>query len=159
MPSWFGVLEPYHPETLYRHVKELERVYEQLDPSDTNAREAVAKAIVSATASFVEGCLAEWIRQLRGDSADKQTTDVAKKEPSGLHNKAQRARAGWCVEPPIEHFIETDLKNLRNAVDHGDKVQQADLRLDAITEFKWSAGKYVEQVCTSLGIDRPGWLE
>ena len=54
---------PFHPETLHRHVKELEKAYDAIPVADTNGRTAVAMAIVTATASFVEGCLHNILRQ------------------------------------------------------------------------------------------------
>ena len=62
MPSYFAPPMPFHPEELHKHVKQLEQTYAEIPSADGNARIAVAKAIISATASFVEGCLDDLTR-------------------------------------------------------------------------------------------------
>lgn len=174
MPSYFAPPMPFHPEELYGHLKQLEQVFAGLSLSNTNARVAMAKAMISATASFVEGCLDclaaftlsdlqvpqpardQILERLRG-LQDK--TELLKKRLAGL-------RSGWQVQDgPASQFVEgripsgrPGLRQLRNLVDHGDVVEQADLRLENIGEFRGYARSYLEAVYASLGVETPGWL-
>jgi hypothetical protein len=139
---------PFHPEELHKHVKQLEQAYAEIPSADGNARIAVAKAIISATASFVEGCLddltrftlaevgvphpiGEWVLEKRRGFQDKK--EFLKEQLAVL-------RAGWQVNDcPESLFVEGRMKHnkpglfqLRNKVAHGDVVDQADLRLHSI---------------------------
>lgn len=86
-------------------------------------------------------------------------TEFLKKQLAGL-------RAGWQVRDcPASKFVEErmpdnkpGLRALRNKVDHGNVVEQADLRLNNITEFRNFACVYLEEVYASLGVAKPGWL-
>ncbi len=167
MPSYFAPPMPFHPEELYKHIKHLEQVYTTIPTADGNARTAVAKAIIAATASFVEGCLddlitfsltevgvpqsiREWVMANLRSLRNK--TDFLKKRLAGL-------RVGWQVkDSQTSKFVEGQLPELRNKVDHGDVVEQANLRLDRIAEFRILACEYLEQVYASMGVGTPGWL-
>ena len=50
------------------------------------------------------------------------------------------------------------LFQLRNKVAHGDVVDQADLRLHSIAEFRKYACAYLEKVYASMAVSTPGWL-
>ena len=165
---------PFHPEELHQHVKELERLYAVIPGLDTNAKTALAKAIISATASFVEGCLDSMSSQtLRQLGIPQVWTDDIVLGLKGLYDKITfvkkrlaHLRSGWQVKDnALSKFIEDrlgenrpGLLKLRNLIDHGNVVAQADLRLNNITYFRLAACTYLEQVYTSLGIGKPGWL-
>lgn len=128
---------PFHPEELYKHVKELERLYSEIPLSDTNARTAQAKAIVSCTDSFVEGCLSSLFRQtlaelgvpeplrdplLRGSRSLGAKLEFAKQTLAPLRN-------GWKLKDDgVSQFVEDRLRTapglptLRNKIDHGGEV-------------------------------------
>lgn len=103
--SFFAPPKPFHPEELYKHVKELERLYCAIPASDTNARTAQAKAIVSGTDSFAEGCLISVFRQTLGEiGVPEPLVDSMLHNLRGLRRKLEFAknklaplRNGWTV--------------------------------------------------------------
>ncbi|HYA39897.1 MAG TPA: hypothetical protein VEF34_01230 [Syntrophobacteraceae bacterium] len=176
MESFFAPPMPFHPEELYKHIRHLEQVYNAIPPTDGNARTAMAKAIISATASFVEGCvddlitftlaavgvpppILEWVKGRRRLRGLDDKIQLLKSVLAGL-------RAGWQVkESPASQFIEgpmpdnkPGLRQLRNKVDHGSVVEQADLRVDRVAEFRILACEYLVQVYASMNVGTPGWL-
>lgn len=142
--------------------------------SNINARVAVAKAVISATASFVEGCLNELAAYTLSDLGVLQPIrDQVLERLRGLHDKTELPkkrlaglRSGWQVQDATEsQFVEgrmpngrPGLRQLRNQVDHGDVVEQTDLLLDHIEDFRNYARTYLEAVYASLGVATPGWL-
>lgn len=167
LPSVVEPVGPIQPEELHRHVKVLERIYISfLPPADTNSRTAQAKAIVAATAAFVEGCLDDIIRWRCGEFGIRR--------PNNLHslagmlnycgNTLAPVRQGWPAESvESAQFVEGSdawsLRKLRNAIDHGDLVNQSHLKMDSIEYFRRSACAYLEQVYISVGLGKPGWFE
>jgi len=174
MPSFFAPPMPFHPEELHKHVKELERIYHLIPDPDTNQKTALAKAIISATASFVEGCLDSMFRPTLSQLTIPQTlNDAMLGGLRGLQDKITFAkkrlaplRNGWKVKDNVaSKFIEGRFPNnkpglvqLRNLIDHGNPVSQTELRLDDIGYFRRCGCTYLEQVYASLGIAKPGWL-
>lgn len=174
MPSFFTLPMPFHPEELHKHVKELERVYSTSPNLDTNGKEALAKAIISATASFVEGCIDAVSEQTVAELGNPPNLRAAKPDGhAGLYDKTEYVknqlaplRMGWIVKTDaISQFVEggvgtpePGLRGLRNLIAHGNLVGQKHLRLDNISYFRNAACDYLEQVYASLGIAKPGWL-
>jgi len=154
------VLMPWHPEELHKHVLILEGVYNSLPADDTNARQAVAKAVVWAASSFLEGCLQQFIEQLCSQE------NIGPPKLRGLANKREwvvcraKQRKTFAVDPAkaSTRFVEDDLEELRNDVDHGGKVETANLHLENISFFRGVAKDYLEQVYRSFEIGKPGWL-
>ncbi len=165
---------PFHPEELYKHVKQLEQIYTTIPASDTNARTALAKAIISASANFLEGCLTALIGETLAVLAVPQSVrEHVLGGFRGLKNKRlfvkerlAGLRSKWQVkENDISKFVEGRMKGnkpglsqLRNKIGHGEVVQMQDLRLNNIGYFRDSACKYLEQVYASVGVGKPGWL-
>jgi hypothetical protein len=167
---------PFQPEELYKHVKQLEHAYMALPTADANARVAVAKAIVSANASLVEGCLDDLIRFV--------LTEVGVPSPivkwigkrrklQGLQDKMNflkdvlsTLRAGWLIQDgQASRFAEgrmpdgkPGLVQLRNKVDHGEVVDQSDLRLNSIDSFRTNLCDYLKEVYASMKAPPTGWL-
>ena len=174
MPSFFAPPMPFHPEELHKHVKELERIYLTLPETDGNGRIALAKSVISATASFVEGCLDALCEQVLGElGMPSDLSNPLLNRLWGLNVKIDYVkhslapkRNGWLViNNNIAMFVENRLPNkqqglltLRNLIDHGDVVNIPALRMDNITFFRITACKYLERVYQSLGVGRPGWL-
>jgi hypothetical protein len=174
MSSFFAPSMPFHPEELHKHVVELERTYCLIPDPDTNQKTALAKAIISATASFVEGCLDSMFCPTLNQLAIPQTLHNAMIGGfRGLQNKIDFAkkhlaplRNGWRVKDnAASKFIENRQKNslglvqLRNKIDHGNHVSQSELRLEDIGYFRRCGCAYLDQVYASLGIAKPGWLD
>jgi len=173
MVSFFAPPMPFRPEELYKHVRELEGLYGTIAASDTNARTAQAKAIVSATDSFLEGWLGSLFQQTLGElGVPESFRGFVVGKLRGLRAKLEFAkkmlaplRQGWKVQDDaVSKFVEDrsgndpGLPTLRNRIDHGDVVAQSDLRLNSIEFFRQTACTYLEQVYDSLGVGRPGWL-
>lgn len=173
MPSFFAPPMPFHPEELYKQIKELERLYRGIPVSDTNARTAQAKAVISSASSCVEGCVISLSRQTLGElGVPEPLTDHMLGKLRGLRDKLEFAkkklaplRNGWNVkDDAASQFVEDrsgdvpGLRKLRNKIDHGDVVAQSDLRLNDIEYFRRAICAYLEQVYDSLGVARPGWL-
>ena len=154
------VLMPWHPEELYKHVLILEGVYNSL-PDDMNKRQAVAKAVIWAASSCLEGCLQELVEKLCAE----EKKEVCKL--NGLANKRgfvisrAKQRKTYSVDPALAstRFVEDDLDELRNKVNHGDKVETAELHLEGISFFREAAGDYLEQVYRCFEMGKPGWLK
>jgi hypothetical protein len=161
---------PFHPQTLYEHVKDLEDAC--TSAKTPKAQVAVAKAVVAATASFVEGCLYELLhRHLFGKIGNKALVEDLLKKHRTIQGKVDFAAAHdeylgatWTIaDGTTKNFVEgrgekPHLISLRNAIDHGDKVLHADLKLDNIAYFRTVACEYVEQVYASFNDPKPGWL-
>jgi hypothetical protein len=152
---------PWHPEELHKHVLVLEEVYNSLLVDNTNARQAVAKAVIWATSSFLEGCLQQLVEQLCAEEKIKVPN------LNGLVNKREwvisraKRRKTYSVDSnrTSTRFVEDEFAKLRNDVDHGEKVDTTKLRLDNISFFRQTAGDYLEQVYRSFDIGKPGWLK
>jgi hypothetical protein len=152
---------PWHPEELYKHVLILEGVYNSLPNDDTNARQAVAKAVIWAASSFLEGCLQQFVEEL----CSKEGKEVPNLH--GLANRRQfvikraKKKKTYSVDPAqaSTRFIENDLEELRNKVNHGGRVDTNEFRLDNISFFREAARDYLEQVYQSFEIGKPGWLQ
>jgi hypothetical protein len=160
---------PFHPEELYKHVKDLERIFATIP--DHNGRVTLAKAIIAATGSFVEGCLDDLIRMTLGRVGvpapiqkwilDNKSSGIAR---SGMARKSEflkdllaGLRSGWKVSKRASDFIE-GVRQLRNKVDHGNAVDEVDLRFGSIHDFRTMACDYLEQVYASVDEPKPGWL-
>ena len=100
-------------------------------------------------------------------------TDQELERLRGLHDKTEFVKTrlaglkqGWQVQDgPASQFVEgrmpngrPGLRQLRNLVDHGDVVEQVDLRLEQISEFRNHARVYLEAVYASLAVAKPAWL-
>jgi len=161
MQSFAAPPMPWHPEELYREALSLEAVYKAIPADDMNARRAVAKAVVWAASSFLEGCLQQLVESLCAEEK------IAVPKLRGLANKREfvlkraKQKNTFCVDPDNAsiRFIEDDFDELRNKVDHGKKVDTANLHLNDISFFREAAREFLEQVYRSLEIGKPGWLE
>ena len=150
---------PWHPEELHKQVLVLEKLYDSL-PDDMNARTAMAKAVVWAASSFLEGCLQQLVESLCAEEK------IAVPKLGGLANKREfvisraKKKSTFSVDAnnASTRFVEDTYKDLRNKVDHGNKVNADDLHLDNVSFFRNAAADYLDQLYRSFGIGRPGWL-
>jgi hypothetical protein len=146
---------PFNPEELHKHVKELERIWDWIPEGEPNARVALAKAIVAATASFVEGTLDELIvRRCR----------MAGKKPNlGSLMKCVKWVRTNHPAPPHDKDVVKIIK-LRDLVDHGKRVDRAkrvqgvEFRIEDVVWFRSWACAYLKLVYEGLGEKVPGWL-
>jgi hypothetical protein len=152
MPSYFGPPEPFHVEALYRHVVELEGLWRWIPEDKPNAREALAKAIVAASAAFLEGSLDHALRVYYGSRGEPMP------ELDGLRNLLEHVQSLITPRPDATARGAFALLNLRNNVDHGDRVDPPRLKLDAIGSHRAAAAAYVREVFPRLGLEVPGWL-
>ena len=157
--------QTYYPQILYLHVKDLESAYASLPP-EQGGRVAVAKAIVIAAASFVEGCLYDILnRRLMGKIGDEGLTKDLLKRNRSLDTKMKFVfdhvtflGGQWLVDDRVVTSVRTDLKDLRDKIAHGGRIDSNDLKLDDIAYFRRIACEYLEQVYASFGDPKPAWL-
>jgi hypothetical protein len=159
MPSFFAPPMPFQPEELFRHVVQLERVYVGLDSGDSNARMAVAKAIVASVAHFVEGSLKDQIRfHLRDLGTPEPVVALVEKQQRGLEDQKDLVKVLVLLREgaPISASIK-ELQALRNKIAHGAVVEATQLHLDDIGHFRQLAIGYLKEVYTGLKQPHPGW--
>ncbi len=152
MQNVFAPPMPFHPEELYKHVKELERAYALLPATDTNARTAVAKAIAVAVGAFVERSLFQ-----QGDLHRPVPAGWAKAQ-RGLVDMWKCLTATFPAPPSKEDEGAFErLKTLRNDVSHGNIVNQERLLLERVASHREEAVQILHGVYTAVGSRHPAW--
>jgi hypothetical protein len=166
MPSNFAPSMTFHPEALQDHVRELERVFAMLDAmeADVGAKNAVIKGIIAAVGAYLEGAIRDVgdnsVRTL-SSAEQKAWADAAK---SGLWPMWKALRDEIC--PALGRVWEAtlsdetdfrELKDLRNAVAHGNHVEPYRLKLLAPVSYRVTAHALLKPVYRSLGSEPPAW--
>ena len=150
VPSYFAPPGGFPPEVLYRQVRELERIWATWIPADdSNAGEALAKALVSAAAGFLEECTGDLIRTL------PVTGKPARRLDNHLGWFKARAEERGAV---LDGKAADELHALRNDVDHGRAVDPARLHLENIGWYRSTVADYVRAVYTLESVTVPAWL-